>query len=91
MPIAMSFASLAQLNTAVQSIDRVTQANADSAGRSACAAESVAAQAEALHRAVATLQQLIDGRSAEPAPAAPVAIPVGARSSAAREPLPAAA
>ena len=80
-------AGLAQLNTSVHSIDRVTQANADSAGRSARAAESVAAQAEALHRAVATLQHLIDGEISEHVPAAPAI----AHSPATREPLPAAA
>lgn len=55
---------IAQVNTAVSQMDRVTQANAASAEESASAAEEMTAQAEALEAAVAELLELVDGRQA---------------------------
>jgi len=52
---------IAQVNTAVTQMDKVTQSNAASAEESASAAEEMTAQAEALKEAVAELLRLVDG------------------------------
>ena len=65
---------IAQVNTAVTQMDKVTQSNAASAEESASAAEEMTAQAEALKEAVAELLRLVDGqkgcqgRSMRPSP-----------------------
>ncbi|MBE7501274.1 MAG: chemotaxis protein [Verrucomicrobiales bacterium] len=64
---------IAQVNTAVAQMDKVTQSNAANAEESASAAEEMSAQAESLREAVADLLRLA-GRA--PAPAA---TPAGAR------------
>jgi uncharacterized phage infection (PIP) family protein YhgE len=55
---------IAQVNTAVTQMDKVTQSNAASAEESASAAEEMTAQAEALKEAVAELLRLVDGHKA---------------------------
>ena len=52
---------IAQVNTAVAQMDKVTQANAASAEESASAAEEMTAQAEALKEAVTELLRMVDG------------------------------
>ena len=54
---------IAQVNTAVTQMDKVTQSNAASAEESASAAEEMSAQAEALKEAVAELLRLVDGKT----------------------------
>jgi len=54
---------IAQLNTAIEQIDKVTQSNAASAEESASAAEEMSAQTDALKEAVAELLALVNGRS----------------------------
>ncbi len=51
-----------QLNSAVNNLDRVTQANAASAEESASAATELHSQAESLNSSVDRLRQLVDGR-----------------------------
>jgi methyl-accepting chemotaxis protein len=58
---------IAQVNTAVTQMDKVTQSNAASAEESASAAEEMTAQAEALREAVAELQRLVDARNTQAA------------------------
>ena len=53
---------IAQVNTAVTQMDRVTQSNAANAEESASATEQMSAQAESLKEAVAELQRLVDGQ-----------------------------
>ena len=53
---------IAQLNTAVTQMDKVTQSNAANAEESAAAAEELTAQAEALKEAVSDLLRLVDGQ-----------------------------
>ena len=53
---------MAQVNTAVTQMDKVTQSNAANAEESAAAAEELTAQAEALKDAVADLLRLVDGQ-----------------------------
>jgi methyl-accepting chemotaxis protein len=55
---------IAQVNTAVSQMDKVTQSNAANAEESASAAEELNAQADALKDAVSELLQLVDGRQA---------------------------
>ena len=55
---------IAQVNTAVTQMDKVTQSNAASAEESASAAEEMTAQAESLKEAVADLLRLVDGHRA---------------------------
>ena len=52
---------IAQVNTAVTQMDKVTQSNAANAEESAAAAEELTAQAESLKEAVAELLRLVDG------------------------------
>jgi methyl-accepting chemotaxis protein len=52
---------IAQVNVAVAQMDKVTQANAGSAERSANSAGQLSAQADALKRAVASLFELVNG------------------------------
>lgn len=52
---------IAQLNTAIRQIDKVTQTNAASAEESASAAEEMSAQTEALQTALAELLSLVHG------------------------------
>ena len=59
---------IAQVNTAVTQMDKVTQSNAASAEESASAAEEMTAQAEALKDAVAELLRLVDGQKSYQAP-----------------------
>jgi len=56
---------IAQVNTAVTEMDKVTQSNAATAEESAAAAEELAAQAELLKEAVADLLLLVDGQDRE--------------------------
>ena len=53
---------IAQVNTAVTQMDKVTQSNAANAEESAAAAEELTAQAESLKDAVAELLRLVDGQ-----------------------------
>jgi len=53
---------IAQVNTAVTQMDKVTQSNAANAEESAAAAEELTAQAESLKDAVADLLRLVDGQ-----------------------------
>ncbi|MEI8044453.1 MAG: hypothetical protein WCL11_23785, partial [Verrucomicrobiota bacterium] len=53
---------IAQVNTAVTQMDKVTQSNAANAEESAAAAEELTAQAEALKEAVSDLLRLVDGQ-----------------------------
>lgn len=53
---------IAQLNTAVTQMDKVTQSNAASAEESASAAEELRAQAHAVHQAVLGLVSIVDGQ-----------------------------
>jgi methyl-accepting chemotaxis protein len=53
---------IAQVNTAVTQMDKVTQSNAANAEESAAAAEELTAQAESLREAVADLLRLVDGQ-----------------------------
>ena len=53
---------IAQVNTAVTQMDKVTQSNAANAEESAAAAEELTAQAETLKDAVAELLRLVDGQ-----------------------------
>ena len=55
---------IAQLNTAVTQMDKVTQSNAANAEESAAAAEELTAQAESLKEAVSDLLRLVDGERA---------------------------
>ena len=52
---------IAQINSAVSQMDKVTQSNAANAEESASAAEELNAQAEAMKEAVAELLRLVDG------------------------------
>ena len=54
---------IAQINTAVGQMDKVTQSNAANAEESAAAAEELNAQAEAMKQSVAELLQLVGGQS----------------------------
>ena len=56
---------IAQVNTAVTQMDKVTQSNAANAEESAAAAEELNAQAEALKAAVAQLLRLVDGAGSQ--------------------------
>ena len=56
---------IAQVNTAVAQMDKVTQSNSASAEESASAAEEMNAQAESLKEAVAELLRLVDGENAQ--------------------------
>jgi len=53
---------IAQVNTAVTQMDKVTQSNAANAEESAAAAEELTAQAETLKEAVLQLLRLVDGQ-----------------------------
>jgi methyl-accepting chemotaxis protein len=53
---------IAQVNTAVTQMDKVTQSNAANAEESAAAAEELTAQAESLKEAVSELLRLVDGQ-----------------------------
>ena len=53
---------IAQVNTAVTQMDKVTQSNAANAEESAAAAEELTAQAESLKEAVSDLLRLVDGQ-----------------------------
>ena len=55
---------IAQVNTAVAQMDKVTQSNSASAEESASAAEEMNAQAESLKEAVGELLRLVDGENA---------------------------
>ena len=55
---------IAQVNTAVAQMDKVTQSNSASAEESASAAEEMNAQAESLKEAVGDLLRLVDGANA---------------------------
>jgi methyl-accepting chemotaxis protein len=55
---------IAQINTAVSQMDKITQSNAISAEESAAAAEELNAQATVLKQSVAELLQLVGGNSA---------------------------
>jgi hypothetical protein len=57
---------IAQINTAVGQMDKVTQSNAATAEESAAAAEELNAQAETMKQSVADLLQLVNGRAARP-------------------------
>jgi len=59
---------IAQVNTAITQMDKVTQSNAASAEESASAAEELTAQAEALKEAVAELLRLVDGQKGNQGP-----------------------
>jgi methyl-accepting chemotaxis protein len=59
---------IAQVNTAVSHMDKVTQTNAANAEGSASAAAELNSQAAALRAAVAELMRLVDGRQHQPAP-----------------------
>jgi len=61
---------IAQVNTAVTQMDKVTQSNAANAEGSAAAAEELTAQAESLKEAVAELLRLVDGQARQAASAA---------------------
>ena len=61
---------IAQVNTAVTQMDKVTQSNAANAEESAAAAEELTAQAESLKEAVADLLRLVDGQGRQAAAAA---------------------
>ncbi len=66
---------IAQVNTAVTQMDKVTQSNAANAEESASASEELNAQAEALKEAVDQLLRLVDGQDAlrtQPATFTPV-------------------
>ena len=56
---------IAQVNTAVTQMDKVTQSNAANAEESASASEELNAQAEALKEAVVELLRLVDGENAQ--------------------------
>jgi methyl-accepting chemotaxis protein len=64
---------IAQVNTAVTQMDKVTQSNAATAEESAAAAAELNAQAETLKEAVTQLLRMVDGRGgqAEAAPTLP--------------------
>lgn len=55
---------IAQINTAVTQMDKVTQGNASSAEENAAAAEELNAQSNSLKEAVIELRRLVDNRSA---------------------------
>jgi methyl-accepting chemotaxis protein len=61
---------IAQINTAVMQMDKVTQSNAASAEESAAAAEELTAQAESLKEAVSDLLRLVDGQGRQTAASA---------------------
>jgi methyl-accepting chemotaxis protein len=61
---------IAQVNTAVTQMDKVTQSNAANAEESAAAAEELTAQAEALKEAVSDLLRLVDGQGRQAAASA---------------------
>ena len=56
---------IAQLNTAVTQMDKVTQTNAATAEESAAVAQELTAQAEALKDAVSDLMRLVDGQGGQ--------------------------
>jgi methyl-accepting chemotaxis protein len=59
---------IAQINTAISQMDKVTQGNAASAEESAAAAEQLSAQAELIRQSVKELMELVGGRAgSEPA------------------------
>ena len=58
---------IAQVNTAVTQMDKVTQSNAANAEESAAAAEELTAQAESLKEAVSDLLRLVDGQGRQAA------------------------
>jgi methyl-accepting chemotaxis protein len=64
---------IAQVNTAVTQMDKVTQSNAANAEESAAAAEELTAQAEALKDAVSDLLRLVDGHGRQVVAAASLA------------------
>ena len=64
---------IAQVNTAVTQMDKVTQSNAANAEESAAAAEELTAQAEALKDAVSDLLRLVDGQGRQAVAAASTA------------------
>ena len=70
---------IAQINSAMQEMDRVTQTNASGAEESAAAAEELSAQARTLHETVDFLRQLVgaerSGRGRKPRPLTPPALP----------------
>jgi hypothetical protein len=61
---------IAQVNTAVTQMDKVTQSNAASAEESAAPAEELTAQAESLKEAVSDLLRLVDGQGRQTAASA---------------------
>ena len=63
---------VAQINTAVAAMDKVTQRSAASAEETASSAAELNAQAEALEHAVAVLRALVEKSAADPATSAPV-------------------
>ncbi len=56
---------IAQVNTAVTQMDKVTQSNAATAEESAAAAKELTAQAESVKEAVADLLRLVGGNDVE--------------------------
>ncbi len=66
---------VAQINTAVLQMDKVTQANASSAEETASASEELSAQAEELRSAVQSLQAIIAKPAQPSAPPAPAPTP----------------
>ncbi len=59
---------IAQVNTALAQMDKVTQSNAGTAEENAAAAEELNAQAAAMQDIVAQLRTLVDGGRATPSP-----------------------
>src|ERR1035437_1719972 len=85
---------IAQINTAVLQMDKVTQSNAASAEECAAAAEELNAQAEIMKQSVAELLQLVGGGgsdAAKPASRAPHHNEFQSATPAARPPAPAGA
>jgi methyl-accepting chemotaxis protein len=66
---------IAQVNSAVGSMDKVTQANAAHAEETAAASSELNAQAAALNDSVTALRQLIGGGEADHAPTATAPLP----------------
>ena len=62
---------IAQINTAVSQMDRVTQSNAATAEESAAAAEALSTQARTLDEAVLDLTRLVGGGGVRPASSTP--------------------
>ncbi len=79
---------IAQINSAVSQMDKITQSNAASAEESAAAAEELTTQAETMKHAVAGLLELVGGATvANPAPPAARTREVHAPAPAARKPV----